>query len=61
MNKANIGGIVRAALAAFAGYAAGKDWFPADLPLEEIGAAITVLVTCAWSVAAKKPAQPASN
>ena len=54
MNKAQTGGVVRALLAAFAGYAAGKNWIPSDFPIEEVGAAVTTILVTVWSVKAKK-------
>lgn len=54
MNKAQIGGIVRALLAAFAGYAAGKKWIGSDFPIEETAAAVTTIIVTFWSVKSNK-------
>lgn len=54
MNKAQIGGVVRALLAAFAGYAAGKKWIGADFPVEETAALLTTIIVTVWSVKSNK-------
>ena len=50
---AEIGGIVRTILSAFAGYAAGKGWVDNDTGLA-IAGAVGTLVVAVWSVIQKR-------
>jgi hypothetical protein len=55
MNQDQVGGIIRALLAAVAGYAAGKGLISSDMANELVGAGVTIGVAV-WSVLSKKPA-----
>jgi hypothetical protein len=54
MTSDQVGGIIRALLAAIAGYAAGKGFITTDMGNELVGAGVTVGVAI-WSVLSKKP------
>lgn len=58
MNTSTIAGIVRAVLAALAGYLAGKGIDITGLLSPEVTSAIGVTVVAVWSVFSKKPAAP---
>jgi len=53
MNQDQVSGIIRALLAALAGYAAGKGIVSSDMANELVGAGVTVGVAI-WSVLSKK-------
>jgi hypothetical protein len=53
MNKDQIGGVVRAVLAALAGYAAGKGLIPAE-GVNEAVSALSVAVVAIWSLFTNK-------
>ena len=53
MNKDQVGGIIRAVLAALAGYAAGKGIISSDMASELVGAGVTIGVAV-WSVISNK-------
>lgn len=54
MTQDQVGGVIRAILAALAGYAAGKGLISSDMASELVGAGVTVGVAI-WSVLSKKP------
>jgi len=54
MNSDQVGGIIRAILAAVAGYVAGKGLITAGVADQLVGAGVTIGVAV-WSVLAKKP------
>ncbi len=56
MTGEQIGGIVRAIVAAAGGYAIGQGWADAQLVAAVGGAAATIAVAV-WSYRSKKPAQ----
>lgn len=58
MNSATIAGIVRAVLAALAGYLGGKGIDITGLISPEVTAAIATVGIAIWSVFSKKPAAP---
>ena len=53
MTSDQVGGIIRALLAAIAGYAAGKGFITTEMGSELVGAGVTVGVAI-WSVLSKK-------
>jgi hypothetical protein len=55
MTKEAVGGIVRAILAAGAGYLAGKGFIDAGMADQLVGAGV-LIVTAIWSVLSKKAA-----
>jgi len=52
-NSSQIGGIVRALLAALAGFAVNKGWIPAEGVTELVSAGVVIAVA-AWSMATNK-------
>lgn len=61
MNPTTVAGIIRAILAALAGYLAGKGIDIAPLISPEATGAIGVLVVAAWSIWSKKTPPPAAS
>jgi hypothetical protein len=55
MTSDQVGGVIRAILAAIAGYAAGKGLINAGMADQLVGAGVTIGVAI-WSVFSKKPA-----
>lgn len=60
MNTATIAGILRAIIAAFAGYAAGKGIDISGLNSPEFINGLLIVGTAVWSVASKKSAAKAA-
>ena len=58
MNASTIAGIVRAIIAALAGFLAGKGIDITGLASPEVTGAIGLVIASVWSVLAKKPAAP---
>ena len=54
MNSASIGGILRAILAALAGYLAGKGIDISGIASPEVTSALGVVIVSVWSVFSKK-------
>lgn len=59
MSGEQFAGVLRAILAALAGYVAGKGLLPSAMVDQLVGAGVTIGVAV-WSIWSKKPAPPAA-